>query len=359
MLAERKIRAPVENTLVAGVFPALKPSSAAASWTRHIALRRTPEHLDVVSAVDQLRHEFGRPAAFGKQENLPPRPGDGDIEKAPLLGVWMGLGRCQDQIEQRIVGYLDREPVLPRTHSEDHRIVGLETLAAVNASVSGRASIRSKNPRERTISLTTNASLAFALASPGAFIGVHRCRPGMARVQDREQAPGEAGRLASNTVSAASKLGRCSDRPACSDFASSIAPVAVPFEQTCSSQTPVASTAPGCGRLSRLRQRTIQRRTLRGDRADTQSVNAPRIGPATAKTPSRPFVARRFGQPPMATTVQPMPNHIAIAAMPFKQGHPPPASISKRQLLRTSGTRRMSTRRAPSPDPQSQSPYDP
>ena len=44
----------------------------------------------------------------------------------------------------------------------------------------------------------------------------------------------------------------------------------------------VASTAPGCSRLSRLRRRSIQRRTVLGARAGARGVNAPCIGPRTS-----------------------------------------------------------------------------
>ena len=127
VLAQRKVRATVEDASASGVFPALQPS-AGASRTGYVACRRTAEYLYIVSAVDQLRHEFGRRTPVGKQEDLPSRPGDRDIEQATLLGVRMGLGRCQHQIKQRIVGDFGGKPVLSRTEAEDHRIVGLETL---------------------------------------------------------------------------------------------------------------------------------------------------------------------------------------------------------------------------------------
>ena len=59
--------------------------------------------------------------------------------------------------------------VLPLPAAATTRLRRSSTTTALRcSSVSGRASIRSKNSRVRTGSLTTNASLAFALASSGA-----------------------------------------------------------------------------------------------------------------------------------------------------------------------------------------------
>ena len=110
--AVRPVRAAVEGALVAHILTT-NQMSLDACRARHILLRQPPEDRDVVVAVNQFLHEDRRQTAFRQNEDVASRPGQGDIEKAPLLGIGMSLRCRKDQIKSGSSAISVGKPYLP------------------------------------------------------------------------------------------------------------------------------------------------------------------------------------------------------------------------------------------------------
>ena len=104
--------------------------------TLHALVRQPPEDGDQAVPLDQFHHKGRRRAAVRQQEDMASRPGQGDIEQTPLLGIGVLLRRREDKVEQRVVGDLCRKPVSSRAQAQHHDEVRLKPFRTMRGRVS-------------------------------------------------------------------------------------------------------------------------------------------------------------------------------------------------------------------------------
>ena len=103
-----------------------------AARTGRVGSRGLPEMRDVVPAVLQLGGEGRRVRSVGDQVDVASRPGERDVEEAPLLGIAVRFRIGEDEVQQGIVDDLGGEAVPAAGEAEQDDVVGLEALGGVN-----------------------------------------------------------------------------------------------------------------------------------------------------------------------------------------------------------------------------------